>query len=74
MIQCLHERELVEPYRHTMPGSSNEGEKGDAKPAGGKPSAEEPADDDMEEKPDMPADDDNPFADKPAGDDEMADE
>ncbi|HVC95170.1 MAG TPA: PQQ-binding-like beta-propeller repeat protein [Pirellulales bacterium] len=71
MIQCLRERELVEPFRHTLaePVTDGEDDEGDKKAA-------KPADaGDKEGKPDVPADDDdNPFADKPAADDEMKDD
>ncbi|HEV3025687.1 MAG TPA: PQQ-binding-like beta-propeller repeat protein [Pirellulales bacterium] len=68
MIQCLHERELVDPIRHFIPEPVSEdderGKKGGTKPARG----------DMQDRPDMPADDDNPFAAKPDAGDEMVDD
>ncbi|HUY35029.1 MAG TPA: PQQ-binding-like beta-propeller repeat protein [Pirellulales bacterium] len=63
MIQCLRERELLEPIRHTLPELVTDDEEAGDKKDGDKPAAEP----DMEDKPDMPADDDdNPFADKAA--------
>jgi hypothetical protein len=72
LIQCFRERELVEPYRHTLAAAVTDDAEAEEKKDGAKPSGAG----DKEDKPDMPADDDdNPFADKPAGgDDEMKDE
>jgi outer membrane protein assembly factor BamB len=61
ILQCLHERELVEPFRHgpaEAPDDAKDGKKGDAKPS----DAQSPDD-----KAEMPADDDdNPFGDQPS--------
>jgi outer membrane protein assembly factor BamB len=71
LIQCFRERELVEPYRHTLAAAVTDDAEAEEKKDGAKPSGAG----DKEDKPDMPADDDdNPFADKPAGDDEMKDD
>jgi outer membrane protein assembly factor BamB len=67
LIQCLHEIALVDPIRHAIPEPVAEDKEG-GKKAGVKPA-------DMEDRLDMPADDDdNPFAGKKDADDEMIDE